>query len=565
MAMVQKEVSSSGTMQLPKYQIVMALGEGGMGQVHLAMSRGPRGFVKLVVLKTLKAELRGSESTYRMFLEEARISARLAHPNLVQTYEVIELDDIPSMVLEYIEGQSLASILEQSGQTLTRDLYLSVLVRVLAGLHAAHELRDFDGTPLHLVHRDMSPHNVMLQYDGQVKVLDFGIAKTERSRVATETGVLKGKIRYMAPEQLAGDDIDKRVDIFAVGIMLWEALANTRLWGNLADGDIMRGLLNDSVPRLPIDAGIPKELEAICYRAIAVNPSNRYASAGEFQRDLEAFLQRQGSLRSSEELGRYLCEHFETQRRHAQQRIQEHIQALQESIRPSRPDGTEEITTVPGRTGMDRVGSKATPISSGRPLFRDRVAFALAGLVILVGGGSVVFYVMSRPTLRSASSGAGSAPRENVPPICATNAKSCNGNCVSLDRPELGCGSPSCQLCGIANATPRCNQHNECDIAVCYQAFDNCDGDVKNGCEANVRIDPDNCGGCGRRCPELPHAERGCGDVCTIWRCKPGHRDCNGVVTDGCEIDTATDPHNCGHCGIVCPANTKCRAGECQK
>jgi len=561
--MLQRSDGSSSSMHLPKYQILMELGKGGMGQVHLAMSRGPRGFVKLVVLKSLKAELRGDEATSRLFHQEARISARLAHPNLVPTYEIIEEDGTPVMVLEYVEGQTLAAILEEPKQSLSRELHLTVLTKVLAGLHAAHELRDFDGIPLSLVHRDISPQNVMLQYDGQVRVLDFGIAKAARSNVATETGILKGKIRYMAPEQLAGDAQDRRVDVFAVGVMLWEALASVRFWGELDDGKIMRGLLNDQIPRLPQAESIPKELVEICYRAIEVNPDRRYATALEFLRDLEGYLQRQSTLCSPEQLGSYLAQHFEADRQYKQQIINAHIEAIEESQRPPPRDRTADETVVVGNGARFRAKREST--KPRRLLGHRGWQWSLVTVSVAGAMGLAWWWFGLHP--RHSTAAGPEKDRQSVAAValhCNGNAKSCGGRCVALDRPEFGCGTGGCQLCDISNATPRCNQHNECDIAVCYQAFDDCDGNRQHGCETNTRIDPDHCGGCGRRCPDLPHAQRGCGDACTIWRCLSGYRDCNGVVSDGCEVAVLKDRRNCGHCGVTCPGGSTCDQGKCE-
>ena len=539
----------------------MELGTGGMGQVHLAMARGPRGFIKLVVLKTLKAELRGNETTYRMFLEEARISARLAHTNLVQTYEIIEDGDCPTIVFEYVEGQTLASILSQPNQSLSREMYLSILTKVLAGLHAAHELRDFDGSPLELVHRDISPQNVMVQFDGHVKVLDFGIAKTERSRIATEVGILKGKIRYMAPEQLVGSPVDRRVDVFAVGIMLWEALANRRMWGKLDDGEVMRSLLNDHLPPLPASTNVPAELAQICHRAIATDPDRRYQTAGEFNNDLEEYLNRQGSRCSNEQLGAYLSAHFDVERKQTQQVINSHIQSIEESVRPPPVTRSNEATLFAGSSPRISTGEHSKTRKIARPHWRFLTVLTLAFIVAGTFGWRMRHVLL--PSVPKTLGGADSTAELNAI-RCGPNSKSCGGSCRTLDRPEFGCGNAECRICQTANATPRCNQRNECDIAVCYQAYDNCDGDAKNGCETNVKIDPNHCGGCNHRCPELSHAVRGCGDVCTIWRCEQGFRDCNGVVADGCEVATKDDRNNCGHCGTVCPTNTACREGKCR-
>jgi hypothetical protein len=151
-----------------------------------------------------------------------------------------------------------------------------------------------------------------------------------------------------------------------------------------------------------------------------------------------------------------------------------------------------------------------------------------------------------------------------APATCEAGFKSCDDACMSIDRPDRGCGGPTCHACNVPNATARCNFSHQCDIGVCARGFEDCDGDLKNGCETNVRTDPNNCGTCRRQCPPLPHAERGCGDVCTIWRCEAGYRDCNGVVSDGCEVAAFGDAANCGACGHACGARQTCRQGQCR-
>jgi serine/threonine-protein kinase len=214
-----------------RFRVIAELGEGGMARVHLALARGPSGVNKLVVLKTLRSHLANDPACLEMFIHEGRLAARLNHPNVVQTYEVNEDGGRQVMVMEYLEGQPLSHVYargRKSGQ-LPLEMYVRVLCDALAGLHYAHELADFDGKPLNLVHRDVSPQNIFVTFDGQVKILDFGIAKAAvNAPNQTETGVLKGKVRYMAPEQIAGEALDRRADIFAVGAILWEVLADEK-------------------------------------------------------------------------------------------------------------------------------------------------------------------------------------------------------------------------------------------------------------------------------------------------------------------------------------------------
>ena len=196
-----------------KYRFLVELGSGGMGDVFLAVAQGPKGFNKLQVIKRLRPELAQDPEFLAMFLNEARIAARLNHPNVVQTNEVSEHEDEYFIAMEYLEGRSLYAILKRAissspknapPQRMPLAFHLHTLAEACEGLHYAHELRDFDGTPLELVHRDCSPQNIFVTYDGEAKVLDFGIAKAADSATYTRTGVLKGKVPYMAPEQLDG-------------------------------------------------------------------------------------------------------------------------------------------------------------------------------------------------------------------------------------------------------------------------------------------------------------------------------------------------------------------------
>ena len=581
-----------------KYQLLMELGKGGMGVVHLAMSRGPQGFTKLLVLKIMRRELLGDEELHCMFMEEARISARLAHPNIVHIYEVGEHEGCPSIAMEYLEGQPLSSLLVRAPEKMPRHLRLHVLSKALAGLHAAHELRDYDGSPLQLVHRDVSPHNIFVLFDGQVKLLDFGIAKANGSEVETRTGSPKGKIRYMSPQQLMRDKLDRRADVFSVGVLLWEALAERRMWADREEGEVTRALLNGQIPPLPDDLDIPEGLRAMCARALALEANDRYATAEAFQRDLERYLHTQPLPCEPEDLGAFVRAQFGELRHATKKMIDFHIKAVQSGTMmtpahtpittshrrglagfPKRPRSSTLLPVPPA-------GGGAVEAAAGEALTRAYPELAMAALVqaerqprpwsrrLVVAGalaGAVAFILVGVGLLRGETTRAegrgvaahAASPAGNAIPACGPGFKLCGQECVSIDRPDFGCGGESCQSCGVLNATARCNQHHQCDSAICYQSFDDCDGDSRNGCETDLRVDPDHCGACRRRCPALPHAQRGCGDSCTIWRCNPGFGDCNGVVTDGCEVPTTSDAANCGRCGLACAAGQKCRHGEC--
>jgi serine/threonine-protein kinase len=281
-----------------KYRLLAELGAGGMADVYLALAVGPLRFHKLVVLKVMKQGLAADTELVDMFTSEARLAARLNHVNVIQTYEVTEIAGRNVMVMEYLEGQTLERVVHAGRDgSFGRDLQIRVLADTLAGLHYAHELTDFDGTPLHLVHRDVSPQNIFVTFDGTVKVLDFGIAKAANfSQKSTSSGVLKGKVRYMAPEHVNGEDVDRRADIFCLGLMLWEAATGQVPWGSSHHGHIMYRISRGDLPRAKeANPNVPARLDEICSKALTFRREDRYPTAAAMQSDLEDFLQESGS------------------------------------------------------------------------------------------------------------------------------------------------------------------------------------------------------------------------------------------------------------------------------
>ncbi len=273
------------------YRVLGPLAAGGMAQLELALQESPGGFQRLVALKRVKPEL--SDSDFEaMFLEESRIAARLNHPNLIHAYEVGQDQSGLFLAMEYLSGQTLAQVIEVAGyEALDLRFTLQVLINALSGLEYVHQLADIAGRPMGLVHRDVSPSNIFITYSGQVKVLDFGIAKANESSVRTQTGVLKGKVSYMAPEQaMAGAVVDARADLYALGVMLWEAVAARRRWGELQDVPILRELTAGTDAPAPggIERGYPALADSICGRALAFEPDQRFQNAAEFRSALEA-------------------------------------------------------------------------------------------------------------------------------------------------------------------------------------------------------------------------------------------------------------------------------------
>ena len=296
--------------ELGKYTLVAELARGGMGVVYLAHAQGPGGFQKLVVLKQLKTELAEDPKFREMFLEEANLAARLNHRNIVQTNEVSQEGDRYFMAMDYLEGCSLHTAHRRlkGDQKLTVTMELRILADVLAGLHYAHELNDYDGTPLGVVHRDVGPQNVYVTFDGQVKLLDFGVAKVLNRQQETQAGVLKGRVVYMAPEQITGGGVDRRADIFAAGVMLREFLTGQRLWDGLSEIETIKQLINRTIPPFPETVHAPPELRAICDKAMAPLREDRFETAHEMRVAIDRYVSRVDPTGAVADAGNHLAE-----------------------------------------------------------------------------------------------------------------------------------------------------------------------------------------------------------------------------------------------------------------
>jgi len=303
-----------------KYRPILELGRGGMANVYLCVMQGLAGFSKLQVVKRLRPEFAEEPEFRTMFLEEARLAARINHPNVVQTNEVGMDGTNLFIAMEFLEGQSLEELIRRAaknGKPLAMSFYLPILVEALRGLHFAHELKDFQGHPLKVIHRDVSPHNIFVTYDGQVKVVDFGIAKAADSSQETRTGVLKGKVAYMAPEQIAAKErVDRRADLFAVGAILWRALVGKRLWRGMNDMEILVKITHGDIPSPTTEKeGLDPKLVAICMKALAPNPDQRYATALEMIDAIEGYIATQTQRATTREVGTLVSELFADRRK----------------------------------------------------------------------------------------------------------------------------------------------------------------------------------------------------------------------------------------------------------
>lgn len=277
--------------QLGRYEILTQLASGGMASVYIARAQGVAGFERLVAIKVLHPHLAYEQEFISMFLDEARLAARIRHMNVVPT---LDISDSPGdgyfLVMEYIEGNHLGALLGRAakqGDRLPRPFVCRVLIDTLQGLGAAHRLADENGTPLKLVHRDVSPHNILVGTDGIARLTDFGVAKADVRMASTRAGQFKGKLSYMAPEQASTSETDQRSDLFSVGIILWESLTGRRLFKGDSNAATLNKLLNDTVEK---PSSLWPELEPydeVVMKALSRIPEQRFQSADEFGEALE--------------------------------------------------------------------------------------------------------------------------------------------------------------------------------------------------------------------------------------------------------------------------------------
>jgi serine/threonine-protein kinase len=277
-----------------RYRVVRRLAAGGMAEVFVAESAGIEGFKKRVAIKRVLPQLSRKDQFIAMFLDEARLSAQLSHSNVVSVFDIGVGDGSYFIVMEYVEGADLKAVMDHWREIqapIPVEQAVFIATKICQGLAYAHELTNADGKPLEIIHRDVTPANVLITKYGEVKIVDFGLAKASSQLAASEQGVIKGKFGYLAPETVLEQPVDHRVDVFAVGIILWEMLAGRRLFQGRTDYETVRQVMQTVIPPIrDINPDVPPELEPILLRGLARNQNDRYYTAREFGRDLTAFL-----------------------------------------------------------------------------------------------------------------------------------------------------------------------------------------------------------------------------------------------------------------------------------
>jgi serine/threonine protein kinase len=300
-------------MRLGPYEILLCVARGGMASVWAARQHGARGFSRLVALKTVLPELAAPDLDM-MFLDEARVSARIHHPNVCEVFELIEHQGVLALSMEWVDGDTLNNVINARGKEPAIDprVAAQIVANVASGLHAAHELRDERGTALQLVHRDVSPQNILISRNGHVKVTDFGVAKSlGGARESTAVGKIKGKLSYMSPEQAQGKLLDRRSDIFSLGVVLYAITVGVhpfRRPGESRHQQLSRLVMNRIKGPSWVVKGYPPELEAIVMRALERDPKDRFASADEMARALQNWVLASGPLVTDQQIARLVLE-----------------------------------------------------------------------------------------------------------------------------------------------------------------------------------------------------------------------------------------------------------------
>ncbi len=364
------------------YEILQLLAQGGMAEIFLARRVGPGGFEKRVVIKRIAKKLLGDGEIEAMFMDEARVQALLDHPHIVQIYDFGEDDGNYYIAMEFVAGATLRWFIDNArakGRVVPLHHALRIMADVLGALHYAHVLEDDLGQPLGVIHRDISPVNVLVARTGHAKLCDFGVAKSQLQTHLTRVGIVKGKFRYMSPEQLCGEPIDRRVDVFGVGVCFWELLTGRRLFHHKDEGDVVRAIRSGAYPRpSSLRSDLPKAVDRLLRKALQRDPAERFDTAREFELSCEELLKHLPKGSTSALLSRYARGEIDgraenTRVRTATHRIESVWESGFEALDPPVPGHDDEVPledeqTIPrteGASTLTRAASLALSAPAG--------------------------------------------------------------------------------------------------------------------------------------------------------------------------------------------------------
>jgi eukaryotic-like serine/threonine-protein kinase len=392
----------SGSLYVARYELLLELAAGGMGSVYVGRQRGAGGFERVVAIKRMHPHLVRDADFSLAFQEEARIASLIHHPNVVNVVDVYEDAGEHLIVMEYVEGTSVNGLLigaRREKMPIPRNVAVRVAIDALHGLHAAHEQRNIDGTPLMVVHRDVSPQNILVGVDGSVRLTDFGIARAVERLVHTSTGQLKGKLRYMSPEQALGQPIDRRADVFALGIVLWEMLSGDRFYQGDSELDVLRSVAAGRVaPLRQYDAAFPSVLDQIVAYALAPDVEQRFPTAQAFASALERYALDARDTASSADVAQ-LVHRLEAERVAKRRHELKEALAGKRSLGPRGLPAVQLATPTVGPSVLNGPVAQRHPNTSSAGLYVGLAALALA---VGVGGG-VAIYGAGKPAAAPAA------------------------------------------------------------------------------------------------------------------------------------------------------------------
>jgi serine/threonine-protein kinase len=424
------DVDYDGPQKIDRYDLVAEIASGGMATVYLARLSGVGGFRRFVAIKRLHPHLAKEREFVEMFLDEARLAAGIHHPNVVPILEVGASERGYYLVMEYIEGDTLARLLARaatSGRRLPVQVGVRVVVDMLLGLHAAHELKDEHGGAIELVHRDVSPQNILVGIDGNTRITDFGVARAASRLSATRAGQLKGKIAYMAPEQAVGDPtVDRRADVFSAGIVLWEVLAAKRLFKAENEAATLSRVISEPIPDIwEVNPEINKELGEVVMKALARDRDERYSNCQDLADDLERIAAPMKQLAPTREVAGYVGEVIGQEIAQQREAVRtwlarsEPSQAIPDIVEIPHSGVPQPLMGAPKGSGGEQSGMVASPISAplGAPSLetggRSRAPVVIAAAAIfgfIVVGGLVMFNGQRNEAETSRAAPAATAP-----------------------------------------------------------------------------------------------------------------------------------------------------------
>lgn len=416
-----------------RYVLLLELAAGGMGSVYVGRLRGAAGFERLVAIKRMHKHVMEDRENVLSFHEEARIASLVQHPNVVQVLDVYEENDEHLLVMEYVDGVSLsvlAAAARKAGMRIPLPVGVRIAIDAARGLHAAHETRGLDGQPLLVVHRDVSPHNILVAANGSVRVTDFGIARALLRNVHTEQGQLKGKVRYMAPEQAECRPLDRRADVFSLGIVLWELITGEPLYngGNTLENLRLAMAARIDPPSSRV-AGVPREVDAFVLRALARDPWARFPTAEALANDLESWAVASRSLATPADVAAIVSELAGATLAMRQTALQRFLATVRSGDSWPKP----VVAAASDATPATSVGTIQPKLGRGRGALKLAALLGAAGLGV-VGGGALLVRAITSPSASPSNAPAErpSSPAIDVTPIVtATSSASASAEAVT--------------------------------------------------------------------------------------------------------------------------------------